>query len=173
MSGSKLKLSVSEKQIATVATLVAKAQSELGDLKPMGSAERLQAVKPKAGTAMVVPAIKALVEKYELPSKYVTLDDSSSLFAYAATLKSLLTQVVTLEQSIKDEILRSESSAWTSISVAYGMLQKVSIASPALEAELAPVEAWFRKGRVSSKASTPASKPASPEASVDSPLAKA
>jgi len=166
MSGSK---KVSEKQIAAAATLVAKAKQELGDLKLMGSAERLQAVKLKVGTSMVVPTIKALIEKYELPSKYVTLDESSSLLAYSATLKGLLTQVVSLEQSIKDEILRSESAAWTSISVAYGMLQKVSIASPALEAELAPVEAWFKKGRGAKSASPPA-KPASPEAPVDSPV---
>jgi hypothetical protein len=137
----------SEKQIAAAMTLVAKAKQELADVLPMKKAERQQAVKLRTGTAIVVPAIKALVEKYELQTKHVSLDDSSSRLAYASTLRGLLAPVEALQQLIKDEILRAEAAAWTSVSVSYGMLQKVAIAVPALATDLAPVEAWFRSGQ--------------------------
>ena len=162
MSGKKgTEFPVNEKQMAAAESFVAKATEELANVMPMKKAERMRVVKLKIGTSFVVPAITKLIKKYELETKHVSMDESESLFAYSDMLRSLLSPVSTLEQLIKDEILRAEAAAWTSITVSYGMLSEVSIAVPDLRRDLKPIERWFGRGHAAGKpAAAPAHAPA-------------
>lgn len=159
---------VSGKQLATALSAVAKASQQLASVQPMNTAERKHVVKLKVGTSLVVPTITVLIEKYGLQTEHVSMDESSSLLTYASSLRPLVGPVEALLQTIKDEILRSEANAWTSLSVSYGMLQKVAVAVPALATELAGVQAWFRHGHTAKAAPTPAPAPP-PAASVNPP----
>jgi hypothetical protein len=162
-------VSVSGKQFAAALAAVAKAAQQLVSVPPpMSTEERKHLVKLKVGTSLVVPTIAELIVKYGLQTDHVSMDGSSSLLAYSKSLRELLSQVEVLQQTIKDEILRSEANAWTNLSVSYGMLQKVAIAVPALAKELAGVEAWFRSRHGGKAAPAPAPEPA-PAASVNPP----
>jgi hypothetical protein len=167
-------VSVNGKQFAAALAAVAKAAQQLANVPPpMDSAERKHVVKLRVGTSLVVPTIGTLVEKYGLQTDHVSMDGSSSLLAYAKSLRDLLSPVEELQQTIKDEILRSEANAWTGLSVSYGMLQNVAIAVPALAKELAGVEAWFRRGHTSGKPAAAAEEPAATPAAAENPAPKA
>jgi hypothetical protein len=161
---------ITTKQIAALTFLVAKASQQLADAPSLDATARRRALKLKNGAPTVVPAIAALVKKYELQTPHVKMDDASSALAYAASLRALVGPASLLVQRIKDEILRSEGAAWKSAVVSYGMLQKVATGVPDLATELAAVEQWFRRGHARGKAAR-ASEPVTtpPAASVNPP----
>jgi hypothetical protein len=140
------------KKVAAITSFVAKAQQQLEGAPSLDTTERLRALKLKSGAQQVVPAIAALVKKYELGTPHVKMDEALSAVTYAASLRALVAPVTLLLQRIKDEILRTEGAAWKSATVSYGMLQKVSMSVPDLATELAGVEEWFRRGHARGKA---------------------
>ncbi len=160
---------ITQAQIAAAMSFVAKASQQLVNATPLNMEERKRVVKLWSGSQTVVPTIAALLSKYELQSRHVSMDDSSSLFAYAVSLRALLGPVTLLQQSLKDEILRSEGLAWKRTTVSYGMLQKVAAGVPALAIELAGVEKWFRRGAARSKARAAAAVTATPPAASVNP----
>lgn len=164
-------LPISSKQVAATMSFVAKAQQELADAPSLNTTDRQRALKLKNGAQLVVPTIAALVKKYELRSKHVTMDEAESTVAYAASLRALVGPTTLLLKRIKDEILRSEGDAWKSATVSYGMLQSIATGVPDLAIELAAVEQWFRRGHLRGKAARAAGAKAPAAAAAGKPAA--
>ncbi len=160
---------LSTAQISATTSFVEKASQQLADAPSLNAIERRRVLKLKNGAQLVVPTIAALVKKYEVQSRHMSMDDASSAVAYAASLRALVGPVTLLLTRIKDEILRSEGGAWKNATVSYGMLQKVATGVPDLAVELAAVEQWFRRGHARAKAQAAAAVTATPPAASVNP----
>ncbi len=139
-------LPIPRAQLAAALSFVEHASAALAGAPVLDAAARKRAVKPRVGGQMAVPAIAALVARYDLPP-CVSRTDAVALVAYAASLRELLRPVALLEQRIKDEVLRAEGEAWKMTTQAFGVLEELAPAVPELASDLAEVEPWFRRAR--------------------------
>src|SRR5207244_2011350 len=83
--------------------------------------------------------------------------------------ESLLTAVEDLYETLRDEVLRAQSEAWTTATVTYGVLRKASEVTPSLRTEIASARKWFRS--TSGRKATRGIDPVAPTAPTDTPSA--
>ena len=139
-------LPIPRAELAAALSFIEQASDALAGAPVLDAAARKHAVRPRVGGRVVVPAIAALVAKYDLPPR-VSRTDAVSLATYAASLREILRSVALLQQRIKDEVLRAEGEAWKSTTLSFGVLEQLAPVVPELASDLVEVEPWFRRAR--------------------------
>jgi hypothetical protein len=157
---------INPKAIDASIALVAKAALPFANIVRMDSQERSRVAKLKRGATQVFPTIAYVAKKFALEVPGSSIDDMMSKIAHAQALEPMLGAVADLHAALRDEYLRSQSEAWLTATVTYGVLRKASEANHSIRTELAPVRAWFRH-----KGNNGGSKPVVAEPAVTEPAA--
>lgn len=135
---------ISPTAITASVELVAKAALPFANIVRLSGPERSRVAKLKRGATQVIPTIAYVAKKFALEIPGSSIDDMMSKIAHAQGLEPLLGAVADLHAALRDEYLRSQSEAWVTATVTYGVLRKASEANHSIRTELAPVRTWFR-----------------------------
>lgn len=155
---------IGPKQIAASLKLVQKAAEPFADIKTLNAKDRQRALKLKRGAKNVIGQIATIAQHFGVEAPLMPIDEMLSKMAYADELTALHTAVGTLYAQLGDEILRSQSDAWKTATVTYGMLRKAANGQAIVREQLASVEEWFRQStrRAATKKSPATPAPAQP-----------
>lgn len=140
----KTKASISPKQIAASHKLVTKASQPFERAPRLTATERKHLARLKRGAHQIIPLIASIARKHGVVPPDSSFDEMFSSLEYAQALEPLLGAVTVMQQTLKDQYLAHNASAWKTATVAYGMLSKAGEAKQSILDELAPVQEWFR-----------------------------
>lgn len=134
-------------------SLVSKAQQPLAGTVALTGLGRKRAPKLRRGGQQVIPTIAELASKYQLGVPGVSVDDMQSLMLHGERLRKVLGVVATFQKILEDAIMTSEGTSWQFATAFYTVLRRAAKHRPEMDAELAPIVAWFRSNRTGGKKS--------------------
>jgi hypothetical protein len=166
---------VSPKAIAASIALVAKAAAPFAHVVRMDGVDRQRLAKLKSGAKEVFPTIARAATKFALEVPGKPIAHMAMQAEYAASIEPLLTAVEDLYATLRDEYLRTQSQAWTTATVTYGVLRKASEANPSLGTEISSARKWFRRvnGRKATRDAATTATPTKATGAVEAPAATA
>jgi hypothetical protein len=142
---------ITPSQIAQAKSQLEKVTAVVASTPGLSPAERQRTAKPHRGAQVVVSRVAHLASQYGLEVSAMNEDDLVALMDNANRLRDLLAAVEGLRRSLKDAILRSESTAWRPTVAAYSALLGMAKARPEIRTSLADVESWFRPRRATKR----------------------
>ena len=147
-----IKAQMSTKEVAASIALVARAHAPFANTVRLTAIEKMRAAKLKRGAQQVIPTIAQVASKFAVEVPGMSIAEMNSNVAYAQSLEPLLGAVSAFLETLRDEYLRANASAWTTATVTYAMLRKAGKANLNVANELAPAQKWFRQNNRGPKA---------------------